>query len=57
MLSQTDALLERIQDELEQSRVWLDRVPVLRSITIDVKMVTETGRPRVVIIRTESESD
>lgn len=54
--SRTDALREKIFEELEKQRVWLDKVPMLRSVSLDVKLVTETGAVRVVIIRTESES-
>lgn len=54
--SRTDATIKRVLEELERSRPWLDNMDDLRSIVIDVKMMKDTGLPRVVIIKTESES-
>lgn len=56
-MNRTDLILRKIVDKLEESRTWLDNMPGVRSVTIDIKMVEKTGLPRVVIIRTESESD
>ena len=54
--SRTDLLIAKMKEELEKQRVWLDRIPGLRSVSIDVKLIAETGRPRVAILRTESEN-
>lgn len=57
MRRRTDLLRERIAEELERRRVWLDAELDLRSIRIDIKLRKDNGMPRVVIVSTESESD
>lgn len=54
-MSRTDSIREKILEELEKQRHWLDKVPGMRSVSLDVKLVAETGQVRVVIIKTESE--
>lgn len=55
MPSMTDEILRAVNSELNQSRVWIDQMPTVRSIVIDVKFNQSTGLPRLVILRTESE--
>lgn len=55
VMSRTDSIREKILEELEKQRHWLDKVPGMRSVSLDVKLIAETGQVRVVIIKTESE--
>ena len=51
----TDVVAQRILDELQHHKAWIDRMPDIRTLTIDVKFNKETGLPRCVVVRAESE--
>lgn len=55
-MTRTQLLAERIATELERASPYLNLITDLRSVQIDVKFVKDTGAPRVVIIKTETEN-
>ncbi len=55
-MTPTQLISRAIVDELGKQQPGLDLMPGLRSVTVEVKLVKETGTVRTVIVRHETES-